>query len=92
VAIGWTTGLRGRSTPRRLVGTFRIKPTFFPVTNPWAQLLTVLAAIGAAAGLAADHIISGSDALAVISAGLGYAIHASGVVLGNTATTKAPTA
>jgi hypothetical protein len=47
-----------------------------------AQAVIALAGLGAASALAATGTISGSDALAVISAVVGYAIHASGVTLG----------
>ena len=54
------------------------------------QLCGALGCVGAAAGLAAVNVISGSDALAVISAVAGYFIHASGVVLGTPTPAAAP--
>jgi hypothetical protein len=54
------------------------------------QAVIALAGLGAASALAAIGTITGSDALAVISAVVGYAIHASGVSL-STVTTPPPT-
>jgi hypothetical protein len=65
------------------------------MTSTWQavfQLAGVLIAVGAAAALASQGTISGSDALAVISAATGYGIHASGVALGTSAATPAPPA
>jgi hypothetical protein len=65
------------------------------MTSTWQailQLVGILSAVGAAAGLAAVGTISGSDALAVIAAATGYGIHASGVALGAGAASPTPVA
>ncbi len=53
-----------------------------------AQVLGALSCVAAAATLASQGVISGSDALAVISAVTGYFIHASGTIVGSNAAPK----
>lgn len=52
------------------------------MTPSLLQAIVALAGVGAASALAAVHVITGSDALAVISAVVGYSIHAGGVASG----------
>jgi len=52
------------------------------VTNILTQAVGALACVAAICVLASQGIVSGSDALAVVSAVVGYFIHASGVSVG----------
>lgn len=60
------------------------------MTTVLTQALGTLACVAAVCTLASQGIISGSDALAVVSAAVGYFIHASGVSVGASGASPPP--
>lgn len=60
--------------------------------NQLLQAIVALGIVGAAAGMAATHAITGTDALALISAVTGATLHAVGVTNGANAANALPSA